>query len=668
MDFIQDLKFGLRMMRRSPGFTAVAVLVLTLGIGGTAAMFGIINTLVWRPIAAKEPARLVRVYSKDKKPAGGYRGFSYPNFTEVREKNSAFTDVAAFGVCMVGVNEGDLIRKTFTFLISANYFDTFGVRLPVGRAFLPEEEKPGSAIPVVIVSHNYWRKAGSDPALVGKTIRLNSRAFTVVGIAPETFTGTSAMFSPEFWLPLGMYEAVANDFVNEKKQQLTDRQNDPLMLLARLKPGISLAAAQTQLQPLAARLEEEFPDVNKDQIFEVGKLSRLSISSNPVKDSNEVSSLLLMGVSGAVLLIACFNLANMLLARSASRRREIAIRLALGAGRFRLVRQLLTEGFLLALVGGAGGLLLASWTNQLLMNSFIPKLPFIDIVFNTRPDWRILACTFGACLLSVLIFGLGPAWKLSRINVTAHLKEQVGDEMQGRAGRGLFSLRSFLVVGQLALSIALLTSAGLFAKGALVAARANPGFSFDHLVLAETDTALGGYDEAKGQQVCLQLVERLRALPGVEAAALGYLVPFGLFSDGCSVEKIATGAEAGSATNSTGANKALNAAFNIVGTDYFKTLGLGVLRGRSSTRSRSPLTPALMSRSLMSRWHISSGPVRTLSAGTSNCLTNPGRCRSSASCPASGTISPRRPLRHMCTCRSDRTTGPASACICGSNL
>jgi predicted permease len=224
-------------------------------------------------------------------------------------------------------------------------------------------------------------------------------------------------------------------------------------------------------------------------------------------------------------------------------------------------------------------LLLASWANQPLVNSFIPKLPFMDIVFNTRPDWRILACTFGACLLSVLIFGLGPAWKLSRINVTAHLKEQVGDEMQGRAGR-LFSLRSFLVVGQLALSIALLTSAGLFAKGALVAARANPGFSFDHLVLVDTDAALGGYDETKGQQVYLQLVERLRALPGVEAASLGYLVPFGLFSDGCSVEKLATGPVAGSATNTPGATKALNAAFNIVGTDYFKTLGLGVLRGR----------------------------------------------------------------------------------------
>ena len=580
MNLLQDIKFGLRMMRRSPGFTAVAVLVLMLGIGGTAAMFGIINTLVWRPISAKEPDRLVRIYSKDKKPTVGYRSFSYQNFKVVREKTSAFTDVAAFSVCMVGLNEGDLMRKTFAFLASANYFDTFGVHLPKGRAFLPEEEKPGSAIPVVIVSHNYWRKTGSDPDLIGKTIRINSRTLTVVGIAPENFTGTSAMFAPEFWLPLGMYEAMANDFVNEKKQTLADPQNHALMLVARLKPGLTLAAAQTQLQPLAARLEEAFPDVNKDQTFEVGKLSRLSISTAPQKDSKEVSSLLLMGVSGAVLLIACFNLANMLLARSASRRREIAIRLALGAGRLRLVRQFLTEGFLLSIIGGAGGLLLASWTNQVLVNSFIPKLPFMDIVFYTRPDWRVLACTFCACVFSVLIFGLGPAWKLSRINVTAHLKEQVGDEMHGRVGLGLFSLRSFLVVGQLALSVALLTSAGLFAKGALNAARANPGFSFDHLVLVETDAALGGYDETKAQQVYLQLVERLRTLPGVEAASLAYLIPFGLFSDGCSVEKLATGADAGPATNSTGVNKALNAAFNIVGTDYFKTLGLGMLRGR----------------------------------------------------------------------------------------
>jgi predicted permease len=577
---LQDIKFGLRMMRRSPGFTAVAVLVLMLGIGGTSAMFTIINTLVWRPIQAKNPEQLVRIYSKDKKPGGWYRSFSYPNFVELREKNSAFTDIAAFNVCMAGINEGALTRRTFAGLISANYFATFGVRLPKGRVFLPEEEKPGSAIPAVIVSYNHWRKTGSDPSLVGKTVKINSRAFTVVGITPEDFTGTSAMFSPEFLLPLGMYEAVVNDFMNESKRQLADRQNHALMLVARLKPDLTMAAAQAQLQPLAARLEEAFPEANKDQILELGRLARLSMSTNPQTDSNQTISLLLIGLSAAVLLIACFNLANMLLARSASRRREIAIRLALGAGRLRLVRQLLTEGFLLAILGGAGGLLLAAWINQIMVNSFIPKLPFMDIVFNPRPDWRILATTFGACLFSVLIFGLVPAWKLSRVQVTDHLKEQVGDEMHGRAGHSLFSLRSFLVVGQLALSIALLTSAGLFAKGALSAARANPGFSFDKLALVETDAGLGGYDEAKGRQTYLGLVERLRALPGIEAATLGYVVPFGLFSDGCRVEKLAGGSEAGSATNSTAANKSVDVAFNIIGTDYFKTLGLSVLRGR----------------------------------------------------------------------------------------
>ncbi|MGH7972066.1 MAG: ABC transporter permease, partial [Limisphaerales bacterium] len=558
---LQDLRFGFRMMRTSPGFTAVAILVLMLGIGGTAAMFTIINTLVWRPIVAKNPAALVRVYSKDKKPTGGYRSFSYPNFAELRRDQTPFTDVAAFTMCMVGLHEGELTRKSFAGVVSANYFDTFGVAVTRGRGFMAEEEKPGSAIPVVIVSHNYWKKAGADPGLIGRNIRINSRSFTVIGVAPEHFTGTAAIFSPEFWLPLGMYEAVANDFLNDQRQSLADRQHHALMLVARLKAGLTPAAAQSQLQPLAAKLAEAFPDANRDQLFEVGGLPRMSISTNPHKDS-EASSVLLMGMSGAVLLIACFNLANMLLARGAARRKEIAVRLALGAGRLRLVRQLLTEGLLLSFLGGACGLVLAVWSNQLLVNSFVPKIPFVSIVFNTAPDWRVLLATFGICLASVLIFGLVPAWKLSSVHVTGHLKEQVGEEMTGRRVRGLFSLRSLLVVGQLALCIALLTGAGLFAKGALSAIRANPGFSFDNLVLVETDASLAGYDEVKAQQTYMQLLEKLRALPGVETATLSYLVPFGLFSDGCSVERVAGAADAGSTAGAPSAAKPLDASFN----------------------------------------------------------------------------------------------------------
>jgi predicted permease len=579
-DFLNDIKFGLRAMGRTPGFTAVAILVLALGIGGTAAMVTIINGLIWRPIAARNPEQLVRVYSKENKPEGGYRSFSYPNFAEIRQQNTAFSDLAAFQLSMVGVKEGDLTRRTFAAVVSTNYFTTFGVKLQSGRAFLTEEEKPGSAIPVVVVSQSYWRKTGSDPDLIGKTVRINARALTVIGIAPADFTGTSALFTPEFWLPLGMYEAVSDDFSNASRKSLADRGHHTLMLLGRLKPGETIAQAQALLRPLATRLADAYPDANKDQIFEVGKLSRLSISTNPHADSSEVSSILLLGMSGAVLLIACFNLANMLLARSASRRKEIAIRLGLGAGRARLIRQLLTEGLLLSMAGAAVGLLLAHWANQILIQSMAPKIPFVNIVFETRPDWRILSVTLGACMLSVLIFGLGPAWKLSRINVTTYLKEQVGEEMQGRTGSRLFPLRSLLVVGQLALSVALLTGAGLFARGAMNAIQANPGFSFDHLLLVETDAGLARYDDAKGKQLYLELLERLRALPGVESASLAYIVPFGLFSDGCRVERIGgtPAGQPGSAPTST--NKPLDVGFNIVGTDYFKTLGLRLQRGR----------------------------------------------------------------------------------------
>ncbi|HWH68932.1 MAG TPA: ABC transporter permease, partial [Candidatus Sulfotelmatobacter sp.] len=572
--FLQDVRYGLRMLRKTPGFTAVAVLVLALAIGGTSAMFTITNALVLRPLACQHPEQLVRVYSKENKPDGSYRGFSYPNYVEMREKNSVFSQLCGFSLVMVGSNEGDLTRRSFAALISTNYFETLGVSLAAGRSFLPEEERPGSAIPSVIVSHAYWRKTGFNPALLGRTIRLNARVFQVVGVAPEYFTGTTALFSPEFWLPLGMYEAVANDFMNANKQRLQERNHHCLMLVGRLKPGLSQAAAQTQLQGLAAQLAAAYPEANEHQTFQLGKLSRMSINTNPHEDSGLVPlSGLLLGMAGAVLLIACLNLANMLLARSAARRREFAIRLSLGGGRFRLVRQLLTEGLLLALLGGAAGLLLASWATSLIAASLAPHLPFLTIVFDTRPDWRVVTATFGTCLVSVLLFALGPAWRLSRLNITQVLKEQVGDELHGHSSHSLFSLRSLLVVGQLALSLALLTAAGIFAHGAIASARANPGFSLDPLLLVETDAGLTGYDEIRGRQLYLDLLQRLRALPGVQAASLAHVVPFGIYSDGREVRRAGAGASDKGGKDSSGdGSQPIYASFNIVGTDYFKTL------------------------------------------------------------------------------------------------
>ncbi len=575
---LQDLQFGARVLRKSPGFTAVAVLVLTIAIGGVAAMFTLANAIMFRPLAAKSPKELVRLYDKENKPNGGYRTFSYPYYVELREKNTVFTQLTAFAMTMVGLNQGELTTRSFAALSPANYFDTLGVRMCAGRAFLPEEERPGSAIPVVIVSHPYWVRNGSDPHLIGKTLRINSRPFQVVGIAPEYFTGTSALFSFDFWLPLGAYEMFYDPFAN-KKQSLSDWENHNLFVVGRLKRGVSIAAAQAQLQAVASQLEQAHPKANKDRTIEVGEMPRLSINTGPQKDSGMGMLFgFLMGMPIIVLLIVCLNLAHMFLARGGARRKEIAIRLALGAGRLRVVRQLLTEGFLIALVGGAAGLWLAYWAPQFLAVSLAPRLGFVSVVLDSRPDWRILSVTFVFCVLSVLLFGLGPALRLSRPDVMSDLKEQTGDQASGKFSRKLFAPRNLLVIGQLALSLVLLTVAGLFAHGARKAAQTDPGFSFGRGVLVQTDASLAGYDETRAKQTYLEVLERLRGLPGVESASLAYLVPFSSFSDGCNVRRAGTGAEANDKNQI--AAKDLGVGFNIVGTHYFKTLGLPLLRGR----------------------------------------------------------------------------------------
>jgi predicted permease len=588
---IQDLRFAFRMLLKNPGVTTVAALVLALAIGGTTAMFTIVNNLVFRPLAVKSPDELVRLYAKDKQPGGSYRGFSYPNYVEIRERNGVFRDVLAFTMAMVGVTEGDTTHRSFAALVSANYFTTFGVRVAAGRDFLPEEERPGSAIPVVIVSHAYWRKAGADPSIVGKTLRINSRMFNVIGVAPEYFGGTTALFSPEFWLPLGMYEAISNDFTNEKRLRLDDRNHHCLILVGRLEAGVTEAAAQAQLQSLASQLEAAYPTENKDYTFEVGRLSRMSINTSPQKDRGLAKlSVLLMAMSSVVLLIACLNLANMLLARGAARRKEIAIRLSLGGSRTYIVRQLLIESLLLSLLGGVGGLVLSYWSTKLLIASLAPKIPFMVIVFDAHPDLRVLAATLGFCLLSTLFFGLGPAWKLAHADLTSNLKEQVSDDLHARVSRSIFAPRSLLVVGQIALSLALLTAAGLFMRSAIKAANADPGFSLNNSILVEADASLAGYDEPRGREVYLNLVERLRTTPGVEAASFAYVSPFGLFSDGRNVQ--IPGVSAGPSRDKDASIKPVGAGFNIVSTDYFKTLGLPLLRGRDFNRHEVESTSA----------------------------------------------------------------------------
>jgi predicted permease len=581
-----DLRFAFRTLLKQPGFTAVAVLVLALGVGGNTAMFSLANALLLRPLEATHPEQLVGCYSKDKNPKAGYRGFSYPNYVDIREKNTVFNSLLAFDFALAGIKEGDTTRRVFASVVSANYFSTFGVKVALGRDFLPAEERPGSATPVAIISCQYWKRMGSPADVARRKLVINGRSYQIIGVAPEHFTGTAAFFAPELWVPLGMYEALYSDLTNQEKRSLSDRNHHFLCLVGRLKAGLAAAPAQAQLATLADQMEKAYPAENKDQTFVLARLPRVGITTNPHSDTAELSalSLLLMSLSGVVLLIACLNLANMLLARGTARRREMAIRLALGGGRTRIVRQLLTEGLILSLLGGAAGLLLARWTTNLLVASLIPRIPMFNIVFEASLDLRVLAATFAFCVLATILFGLGPAWKLSRLEVVTNLKEQAGEDRRASAGLSLFAPRQLLVIGQMALSLALVTTAGLFIRTAQKAGQAGPGYRLENVLLVEVDPSLAGYDEQRGRQLYGTLLERLSSLPGVESVSMSSCVPFGLLSDGCQVKKVGETRPANASTNLTGDEVSARAILNIIGTDYFRTLAMPLLRGRDFHR------------------------------------------------------------------------------------
>ena len=574
---LRDLRHGIRMLLSKPGFTATAVSVLALGIGANTAMFSLVNAFLLKPLLIQKPEQLVGCYSRNSHKPDEYRAFSYPNYVDLRDANAVFSSLAAHNPAMVGVSEGDTTRRTMADTVSSNYFATFGVPLFRGRVFTAAEERPGSGIEVGIVSYNFWKKTGSDPNLIGKTVRINSRILTVVGITAEGFTGNTALFAPEFFLPLGLHDALSNDFEGVGRR-LASRDNHALILVGRLRPGMNEKSADAQLAAVASRLERAYPGENKDQTFIVRPLSRMSISTNPTNDSELlVPAVLLVSMASVVLLIASLNVANMMLALGAARRREIAIRLALGAARMMILRQLFTEGLVLALAGGAVGLVLAYWSTTALVQSLAHMAP-IDFVYTAVPDLRVLAATMGFCLFSTLLFGLAPAWNLSKPNVVSGLKDGEHEDVATGKRRRLFSRRNMLVMSQVSLSLVLLTSAGLFIRSAERAANVEPGFRLDNGILVEMDPSMAGYDEAHGRQILRQLQERLRSIPGVETVSLAGTVPFGIISLGRSIQR-ASDAPPTSADPS-GKGTVVFTRLNVVGQDYFKVLGVPLLRGR----------------------------------------------------------------------------------------
>src|SRR3954468_3966287 len=572
---IQDLKFALRQLYKAPGFTAAAVIVLALGIGANTAVFSLVHTMFFAPPPYAKAQEVVQVFSQDKKNPKTYRGFSYPTYADIRAQNTVFSDVMAYNLAMIGLGQKGDTRRTFGAIVSSNYFSVLGVPLARGRTFTAEEEALGRNTAVAIVSYAYWQKHNLDPSVLGSELLVNGHPFTIVGIAPRGFTGTLQIFSVEVWLPFSNYDRIANDFEQASKTAFGDRSGQQLIVVARLKPGLTAATAKPALEGLAANLEKAFPVEQKDQTFTTTPISRFSVSTSPSGEGSiESIAPMLLGMAVVVLLVACLNLANMLLARGTARRKEIAIRLALGGSRYRIVRQLLTEGFVLALLGGAAGLVLGLWSSDLLVSSLGKMLP-LDIVWLAGPNPTILAATFGFCIVGTLGFALGPALKLSRAAVVGDLKEHAGEDVVRR--RWKFLPRNPLVVAQIAFSLALLTAAALFIRGANKAASVDTGLRVQNDILLETDAGLGGLDEQQTREIYRALNDRLAALPGVQHVSISATAPFGFMSLGRALQRAGMHVAPESKPGSAAEGLAYGSRFNSVGAEYFNAVGLPIL-------------------------------------------------------------------------------------------
>jgi predicted permease len=576
----QDLRLAIRGLRKSPAFTATAVLVLALSLGLNTAVFTLANTMVFPP-SSGHADDLVSLYNRQTTPSGSresYRAFSYQDYLRLRSHTEIFPHLLAQNMTMLGVTDGGTTTREFGSIVSSNFFDTLGVRPQLGRAFTAEEERPGANIAVAIVSDRYWRGHGATPDIIGETIRLNGRVFTIVGVAPAGFTGTEVLLTPEVWLPLGVYDEVVVDVFRQGQGGLADPATHGLFVSGLLATGLTLANVSPRLDAVAAELARADLANDRDYSLLARPVNHWGLGTNP-QSGAPIAGLagLLVLMAIVVLVIACLNLANMMLARGAARRRDVAVRLALGASRGRIIRQLLTEGAVLSVLGILPGLLLAYWAVDLLIASLVPRLPF-EIIMSAAPDVRVLAATILCAAGSTMVFGLGPAWKLSRTALVTDLQDG-GTRSSEAFGR--LSGRNLMVVGQLALALALLTTSGLFARAAMRAAVADPGFSTEHELLVSVDPSLAGMNETQGRQLYQRLLARLRALPGIEAASYGSMTPSGEMT----MERRVSPASGRGAAAETAAG--VDTVFVAVGADYFKALGLHVLRGRGFTEQEA---------------------------------------------------------------------------------
>jgi predicted permease len=571
----QDLRYGARMLWKSPGFTGVAVVVLALGIGANTTTFSLINGLLIRPLVGVEaPEQLVAVYTSDFS-SGRYGSSSYLDYISFRDGANAFAGLAAYETAVASLTGNDEPQRLRGQSVTGNYFKVLGVGTVAGRTLLPEDEAAAGGNPVVVLSHNLWqRRFNSDPNIVNSTINLDGRAHTVVGVAADNFRGLNMGMPPEFWRPMP-----------PRANEPSARGSRGLQIIGRLKGDATPEAANAQVTAIMTQLAQDFPETNRgtldrpDEPRPVTVVTASRFGPNQRKTIAGVSGML-MAMVGLVLLIACANVANLLLARASVRRREIAIRLALGSGRLRLVRQLLTESMCLALLGGLGGLLLTLWTTDFLPKFFpVEEAGSLDLSI----DWRVLGFTLGLSLLTGIVFGLAPALQASRQNLLPALKDDMGaPELRGF---GRFGLRNVLVVLQVALSLILLICAGLFVRSLRAASTADPGFDAENVLLTRMETRGVKMGREEEQLFYGRVQEQMNSLPGVRSAALAYIVP--ISGGGMRTSVYVEGYQPKPKEDTE-----LNT--NIIGPNYFKTMGIPLVQGRDFNAADTKGAPGVV--------------------------------------------------------------------------
>ena len=572
---ILDIRYGMRMLLKNPAMTAIAALTLALGIGANTTIFSAVNGLMLRPLPVANADRLVVFDGQAQGAPNPFAQFPFPDFQDIRSQADGFSDVLGYTLSLAGMEHAGKVEPVLYSYVSANFFQALGLKPAVGRLIYGAESEKRGTENVVVLGYEYWKKRfNGDSSIVGQQVKMNGHSVTVIGVAPEGFHGTYALVDMQAYLPFGMRTLW---ITGNKDEYWTKRNDGDVKLLGILKPGVTRQQAQVSANVVAQRLNQAFPETHKGITYHLYP-ERLARPDPDPSNGMLIVGILFMVLAGMVLLLACSNVANIVLVRATARERELAVRTALGAARSRIVRQLLTESLLLALMGAVLGTVVGVWATRLLSSVHI-AVADIPIRFDFSFDWRVFSFGLAIALITGLLVGLAPAWRAARSDFNTVLHEG----SRGILGSGKSKVRNVLVVAQVAVSLMLLVVAGLFVRSSQNAEHAYLGFDPHNVLNLTMETRTIGFDQPRTEQFFRELEDRVRVLPGVESVSLAATVPMGYSNEGGHVFP--------EGQAQAGKEAAPSAYYNVVDPAYFTTMRIPLLRGRLFTQQDTSNTP-----------------------------------------------------------------------------